>query len=354
MKTIMVSSTRAYAGKSGIALAMIRELESRGRNVGYFKPYGTMPQRMDDLLTDEDAYYINSALVKPGPLASVCPVVQTRELLESAIGSEAVDLRARTLSAFGEVSSGRDVMVIEGPRDVFEGQSVALSACQLAELLEARVLLVDRPERSDLPDAVLGAADCLRGHLGGVLFNHVPAVHVEWVRDRSRPFLEARGIDVFGVIPTDPELTAVPVSDVVAALGGTVLAASDHLDAPVESVMIGAMGQEKALRFFRRKGRKAVVTGGDRADVQLAALETDTSCLVLTGGFPPSPAVLVRGEELGVPMVLVEDDTLTAVERLESLLGRVHLHDPGKVARIRALLTADVSLDDLFAAFDLS
>ena len=120
------------------------------------------------------------------------------------------------------------------------------------------------------------------------------------------------------------------MAEIVDALGGTVLSAEDHLDDRVETFMVGAMGQDKALRFFRRKARKAVITGGDRADVQLAALETNTSALVLTGNFPPSSIVLARAEELGVPMVLVDMDTLTAVEHMEQLLGRVRLHEPGE------------------------
>jgi BioD-like phosphotransacetylase family protein len=353
MKTVLVSSTRRYAGKSGICLALIRELEDRGLDVGYCKPYGTLPQRVGELLTDQDAYYINEGLRRPGPAESACPVVQSRELLEHTMERQGDDLRDRVLEAFRAASERRDVMVVEGPGDVFEGSAVMLNACQQADLLDGGVLLVDRPERSDLPDRVLGAAECLGPRLRGVLFNHVPPAQLDWVRSRSVPFLRSRDIAVFGVTGTDPMLTAVPVSEVVSALGGIVVAAEDHLANTVEAVMIGAMGQEKALRFFRRKGHKAVVTGGDRADVQLAALETDTSCVVATGGFPPSPPVLVRAEELGVPVVLVDYDTLSAVERLDALLGRVRLHDPAQVARIRALLTADASLPDLLAAFGL-
>ena len=38
-------------------------------------------------------------------------------------------------------------------------------------------------------------------------------------------------------------------------------------------MLVGAMSVESALSYFRRKPNKAVITGGDRADIQLAALE---------------------------------------------------------------------------------
>ena len=108
-----------------------------------------------------------------------------------------------------------------------------------------------------------------------------------------------------------------------------------------------------AINFFRRKARKAVITGGDRADVQLAALETNTRCIVLTGNLPPSVAVTTRAEELGVPMILVETDTLTAVERMDALIGRMRLHDSGKAARIREMLERDADVARLLAACDI-
>jgi BioD-like phosphotransacetylase family protein len=353
MKTILVTSTRQYSGKSGICIALIKELEARQLDVGYFKPFGTMPERVDGRLTDQDAYYINGGLKRPGAIEDVCPVVKTRELLESCMAGERHDLRGKVSEAFATASAGRDVMVVEGPSDVFQALAVELSACQVAITLAARVLLVDRPERIDFPDEVLGAADCLHEHLGGVLFNHVDASQEQFVREHVSTFIRARGIPVFGTIPVDPVLTSVSVTEIVDALGGAVLSAEDHLDTAVESVMIGAMGQDKALRFFRRRARKAVVTGGDRADVQLAALETNTSALVLTGNFPPSSVVLARAEELGVPMVLVDMDTLNAVERLEQLLGRVRLHEPTKAARMRELLMANVALPELLTAFGI-
>lgn len=48
----------------------------------------------------------------------------------------------------------------------------------------------------------------------------------------------------------------------------------------VEHLMIGAMDVDSALTYFRRKPNKAVITGGDRPDIQLAALETSTKCTI--------------------------------------------------------------------------
>jgi BioD-like phosphotransacetylase family protein len=81
-----------------------------------------------------------------------------------------------------------------------------------------------------------------------------------------------------------------------------------------------------------------VITGGHRADIQLAALETSTKCLVLTGDQTPNEIIIARARELGVPIILVHHDTLATVEKLESVLGRIRIREDRKVQRARELL----------------
>ncbi len=137
------------------------------------------------------------------------------------------------------------------------------------------------------------------------------------------------------------------VGELATHLSGEILCAHHKLNESVESLMVGAMGQEQALRFFRRKGKKAVITGGDRSDVQLAALETQTNCLILTGNFQPSPIVISRAEELEVPMILVNTDTLTAVENAEALIGQVRVHDQNKIDKIMKILKDNININSL-------
>lgn len=349
MRTLIVSSTRPYAGKSGIALAVLSACASRGAAVGYFKPYGTMPVVADGVMTDQDAAYVSRFATAPAPVGGVCPVVESRAFVEEVMRDDPGGYVERVAEAFAVASRGATAMVVEGPSDLSQGRTVGLNMCALAETLDAKVLLVDRPDGIDLPDSVLWAADCLGDRLLGVVFNAVHESVFEFADTSVTAFLGARGVRVLGTLPRDPMLSSVSVDEIVEALGGTVLCAEEHTAEPVEAFMVGAMGQEKALRFFRRKARKAVITGGDRADVQLAALETDTRCIILTGNLPPSSLVISRAEELGVPMILVGMDTLTAVEKMEALLGRVRLHDPAKAGRMREMFEAAADVPALLS-----
>ena len=102
---------------------------------------------------------------------------------------------------------------------------------------------------------------------------------------------------------------------------------------------INLAGYEAALPRFRRQLNKAVFTGGDRTDIQAAALETSTTCLVLTGNLQPTSTILKRAEELGVAVLLVPDNTLETVEKVEGIFGRTSLGQPEKLSRFQAMLS---------------
>ncbi|NOH02844.1 MAG: phosphotransacetylase family protein [Chloroflexi bacterium] len=117
-----------------------------------------------------------------------------------------------------------------------------------------------------------------------------------------------------------------------------ILCGADRMGELVENMLVGAMSAEAALSYFRRTPNKAVITGGDRVDIQLAALETSTRCLVLTGKLYPSPVVLNRADELSVPVLLTDLDTLHAIEVVDRFMGRSRVQQPQKIKRFTAML----------------
>jgi BioD-like phosphotransacetylase family protein len=139
------------------------------------------------------------------------------------------------------------------------------------------------------------------------------------------------------------------VEEVAEALGAEVLNPDRGMDATVERVMIGAMTPETAMMYMRRVSRKAIITGGDRADIQLAALSTDTSCLVLTGGLYPPKPVIAKAYEVGVPILVTRHNTMEAAEMIEHLIARIDPDDTGKIDRIAQVVKQHVDLDAVWA-----
>jgi BioD-like phosphotransacetylase family protein len=156
----------------------------------------------------------------------------------------------------------------------------------------------------------------------GTIFSNVPRPLYAKTEGVYRPILEKTGYKTLGVIPTRPEIAAPTVGEYYDMLGGEILTGHDHLDLQVEDMIIGGMTMASALTYLRRASNKAVILGGDRADLALAALETSTSVLILTGGLYPDVKVIARAEEKKVPIILVHYDTYTTIEKI----GQVSRH----------------------------
>ena len=98
------------------------------------------------------------------------------------------------------------------------------------------------------------------------------------------------------------------------------------------------MSADSALSYLTLKPNKAVITRGDRPDIQLAALETSTRCLVLTGNQEPTPSILSRAQELDVPIVVVESDTTGTMEALEGVFDKAGFRHGRQLERMGQIL----------------
>ena len=132
-------------------------------------------------------------------------------------------------------------------------------------------------------------------------------------------------------------LSALTVGELIRLLDAEVLTKYQRAEALVENLTVGAMTAEAALSRFRRSSNKAVITGGDRTDIQLAALETSTTCLILTGNLRPSPLVIKQAEEFGISVLLVRTNTMETIEQIEKFFGKTRLGQTAKLKQFQTL-----------------
>jgi BioD-like phosphotransacetylase family protein len=65
---------------------------------------------------------------------------------------------------------------------------------------------------------------------------------------------------------------------------------------------------------------------------------------VLTGNIYPSTVIVNRAQQLGIPLLLAAHDTLSTVERIERVVGRLRIRESAKVDRARALFRQHVDM----------
>ncbi|MFW5948267.1 MAG: phosphotransacetylase family protein [Halolamina sp.] len=349
MNSLLVTSTDEGTGKTAVSLALARLAADRGATVGYMKPKGTRLQSNVGKTLDVDPMLARELLDLDAAMHEMEPVVYSPTFVADAIrGQEdTAALRDRVREAYEGLAEGTDTMVLEGSGHPATGAVVDLTDADLTALLDTDAVLLTRYQEPGDVDQVLTAAESLGERCRGVIFNAVSSATYDEVETDVVPFLESRDVPVLGVVPWERSMAGVTVADLTAELGGGSLtdAATDAL---IERVLVGAMSGESALSHFRRTKDAAVITGGDRADVQAAALDAPgVNCLVLTGGHRPSGAILGEAEEQGMPVVTVQSDTITTIERIESLIHGGRVRDEATVERMQELLHAHADVDAL-------
>lgn len=347
-KYLLIGSTEAYSGKTATVLGLSDQLQQKGLDIAYGKPLGKFLGESQAVVVEPDVQLVSeSLLLPPNRLLPTLLALDEATVQKRLSSEDRTDYQLRTaqyLQIPDEV-----LVLLEGPATLEEGSLFDLSLLQMAQKVDAAVLLVARYKSVFSVETLLSAKQRLGDRLIGVLLNDIPAEKQEAVDTEMRPFLERQGIPVLGTLPKTDLMRSVSVKELVHQLKAEVLCRSDRLDLMVERLAIGAMNVNAAMRYFRARRNMAVVTGGDRVEIQLAALESSTHCLILTGQLPPPTFIITKAEELEIPILSVDLDTLTTVEIVDRTFGQVRLQEPIKVECIRQLMAKHFDIDRLLS-----
>jgi len=321
MKNLFITGM-AGSGKTAIALGVALKLKNEGYNVTYFKPVGNRARFNGG--EDNDALLMREVLKMDIDTRTIVPFTAGTSYLSGLKNRETAV--AGIKEAYQLISRDTGVVIIDGAAFPHAGAAYGLDAASLAGLFNASVLNIIKLEN----DLSVDQAIFLNNNLAsrgltviGHIFNNVPRQLLSKTEGVFVPVMETMGCATLGIIPIRPEIASPTVAEYYEALGGELLAGEDKLDLLVEEVIVGAMTMESALKYMRRSANKAVIMGGDRADMALATLETSTSALILTGGLYPDVKVISRAAEKGVPVILVHSDTYTTIEKISEVSRRI-------------------------------
>jgi len=318
LAALYVTSLQAGAGKTAVCVGLARHLAGEGRNVGYFKP--VVADIKEEAAVDSDAEFIRKVLDLEDDVADLCPVIAKD------------DLSANIKAAYDKVAEGRDVVIVEGVWRIRPGAKPVEAAAEVSGALEAKVIIVE-PYSVELTGAGLAAK--YRGFgesLLGVVVNRVPVRRLEQLSE------QLAGGGVLGLLPEDRTLLGLTVGEIAERVDGQILNDAARSGEVVENLMLGAMVVDAGPDYFGRRANKAAVLRSNRPDMQLAALETSTKCLVLSGGIEPTYPVMTSAREKGIPIILAKGDTGSIVNTIEIALGRPRFNQPKKLPRLLEIM----------------
>jgi BioD-like phosphotransacetylase family protein len=353
MSFLFVGSTGDNAGHTLLTWAIVKRLVNKGLKVGFIKPFGTRPIRVDGLWTDHDAILFKEALSLPAPLAEICPYPNAQGDWNE---TETLDFVEDLKRSVHKLSEGKDVLVIMGSKHIFfDDPSRPLPDISLVPVLGADFVLIHRHRTiSKSIYSILSVCSLLRENMRGIIFNRVPLEGLESLRERVLPSLLQKGVPALAALPEDPLLSFRSLREIREILGGELFCGEEGLERPVASMTVGSHDLPIDLMLFKRAYNKIVLLSqraeaGEQGDVGGRPL----AGILMTGGRHPAPQLIEAASKTSTPLVLVKEDTFAALERLEQSPSVLSYRDEMKVRRFTELLDRENGLESLIKSLRL-
>ncbi len=318
MAGLLIASFTASSGKTTLAAGIGKYLQGQGKRVGYFKPVIGMAELQGDAALLKEIFSLDE------PVEVIAPAYHDID-----------ELKGNLKKACDKAARGKDVTIIEA--ETADRQMLG----EIAAALSAHILFIDSYS-DQLPGIIISYKSFGKAALGFVV-NKVPRKRLEAVRDSLAYFAVHEATPLLGVLPEDRLLLSLTVNEMAGKISGEVVG-KEGADELVENVMVGALCADPGVAYFSRKSNKVVVLKSERADMQLAAVQTPVKCLVVTGNTPPKDAIVAQVEEKQVPIVRTSQDVTGVIERIEAAIGNSRFNT-AKLPRAMELLQANLNLE---------
>ncbi len=314
MVSLYITSPEKGSGKTAVCAGLGKQLLAGGKKTGFFKPIISGAQSEDG-----DSEFIKHLFSLSESVDLLSPLISSGNSLADSIKQ-----------ACAKVSQGKDVLIIEGTADQYQFSR------EIVKALDAKVLIVEAYSKE-----LLAAIDSYRDFgksLLGVVLNKVPKTRLEQTRADAATQLEQAGIKLLGVLPEDRSLLVLTIGELAEHVQGEILFGAGKSAELVENLMLGALTLDPGPDYFGRKTNKAVVLKSERADMQLAAMETSSRCLVLSGDSPPEQIVLDRAKKKNIPVILARDDVTSLTASIENAMVNNRFNQQNKMPKLTEII----------------
>src|SRR3989454_3601747 len=348
---VFIAATRQNDGKTTTSLGLIAALQQYFPRVGYIKPVGQRFVEIAEQKIDEDTVLMDSVYQLNCPLVDMSPIAVepdfTRKYLQSS-NNEA--LVRKIQKAFDRVAWEKDFVLCEGSGHAGVGSVFDLSNAQVAKTLEAKVIIVSQGGiGKPIDEVALNQALFEKEgvEIIGVILNKVLQAKVDYVTDFARRGLKRKGLDLLGVIPHQRMLSSPTLNLIHEEFDAEMLNNSGQLQNLVDDVVVGAMGVQNAIRFF--KPGVLLITPGDREDIVMAAATASgknarLAGIVLTGNLRPGKSVLKVIQDMQFPVLLARDDSYEVASKVHDMIVKTRPDDTEKIRLIRNLIAEHVDV----------
>ncbi|MDT3404348.1 phosphate acetyltransferase [Mucilaginibacter terrae] len=331
IKTVFITSTEPYSGKSIVSLGLINMLLGKAQKIGYFKPIvsRSSTQHKSDHIQTVLSYF---DLPITYDEAHALSWQEAMRQAETGSQGEMIDTIIRK---YKQLEDKYDFTVIEGTDYQGEGSAFEFEVnASIAKNLGAPVIAVISGENKTTAQIANSAITMVRNfesreiQVLAVIANKISEEQIDDVRELLTAQLPNE-VSV-AIIPAMRALQAPTMKEICESLNATLLFGEERLSNQVDNFVTGAMQVPNFLNYI--KDNLLIITPGDRGDIVIAALQANLSTsypqiagIVLTADtLPEEPIIrLIKGLQTVVPIISVKTGTFQTTTEIGNIRSKI-------------------------------
>ncbi len=340
IKTVFITSTEPYSGKSIVSLGLINMLLGKAQKIGFFKPI--VSRRAEEHKSD----HIQTVLrYFDLPISyDEAYAFSWQEAMQQSENESQGEMIDTIIRKYKQLEDKYDFTVIEGSD--YQGDGTAFEFdlnASIAKNLGAPIIAVISGENKTTAQIVNAAITVIRNfesreiQVLALVANKVSSDQIDDVRE----LLNAQLSDaiIIAIIPTMRGLLAPTMKEICEELPDSkLLFGKDRLSNQVDNFVTGAMQVPNFLNFV--KENVLIITPGDRGDIIIAALQANLSTsypsiagIVLTAGTEPEEPIirLINGLQTVVPIIAVKTGTFQTTTQIGNIRSRITADNTKKI-----------------------
>lgn len=363
--SIYVAGTGQHSGKTLVCLGLLATLRDRGLKVAYMKPVGQRVVSFCNVVVDEDVALMTQVFKLSTPPVMANPVTIpggfTRRFLGE--GHSPDELVGKIRECFDVVCGDADLVIVEGTGHAGVGAVIGLSNARVAALLGSRAIIVTgggigRPlDEFELNRALFEERNV---PVLGMISNKIRAQRLVEFSGLLPTWLGRQGYALLGLLPYEPVLSEITLSQIVEEVGARVVCGADSLHRKMREFIIGAGPCHRMLGQFG--DGVLMITDGDRDDLVLGAVSWDQAHsgdiarglgVCLTADLMPQAEVLKVASRSRVPVIAAAGSACEVGTSIRSLVAKIMADEHEKIDAAKKLCAQHIQIDTLLAQLEL-
>ena len=155
--------------------------------------------------------------------------------------------------------------------------------------------------------------------------------------------------EVLAIVGQDRFFMSNTVQDVSKFLTTNKIIGNYNFNKIIENYLIGGFVLDWGPEYFSSKENVALIVRGDRPDLQLSAIQSETIAVIIaTTNITPVEYVIHEAKRLEIPILIVEENTEEAIEKLSNSIDSFKFDHKDKILYSNKILNDNLNFDSLF------